>query len=335
MIIIARRYGQLGNRLILFAHLIAAARHYGVELRNPCFGRYATYFPSTRNDVWCRYDRHLARATAPLDADLATADPPRQVIGPATHWTRSARRGLESLCEVTTKTAYLAKLRRFPAHILRIAPGEECDPLGDRFRQAVGSGRPVLVQGWRFRNASLLRQHRQPIIDFFQPDPTDRDAVERLIERARDQCDVLVGVHVRRGDYARFMGGRYYYSDADYARWMHEVEEQLPGRKVRFLICTNGQIQLDAFRELSFELGPGSMMQDLHSLARTDLLIGPPSTYTRWASFYGNVSLQSLDHRMAKIDAAVAVAEHPFDEPPTPVQHVSDSYHSTPIARAS
>ncbi|MGB7324862.1 MAG: hypothetical protein WBD31_08310, partial [Rubripirellula sp.] len=41
MIVIARNFGQLGNRLLLSANLIAAAREHGVQLLNPSFAGYA------------------------------------------------------------------------------------------------------------------------------------------------------------------------------------------------------------------------------------------------------------------------------------------------------
>ena len=45
MMIIGKKYGQLGNRLFLYAHLIAAAEEYGVKLMNPAFAEYADASP--------------------------------------------------------------------------------------------------------------------------------------------------------------------------------------------------------------------------------------------------------------------------------------------------
>ena len=36
-------------------------------------------------------------------------------------------------------------------------------------------------------------------------------------------------------------------------------------------------------------------MDDLYSLAQVDLLVGPPSTFTGWASFYGSVPIYWLE----------------------------------------
>ena len=37
-----------------------------------------------------------------------------------------------------------------------------------------------------------------------------------------------------------------------------------------------------------------SAVGDLYALARCDYIMGPPSTYTQWASFYGNAPLFHL-----------------------------------------
>ena len=44
-----------------------------------------------------------------------------------------------------------------------------------------------------------------------------------------------------------------------------------------------------AFRGLDVVPAPGHAYQDNLVLSRCDLLIGPPSTYNQWASFYGKV----------------------------------------------
>jgi hypothetical protein len=38
-------------------------------------------------------------------------------------------------------------------------------------------------------------------------------------------------------------------------------------------------------------LGTGHLVEDLYSFTHCDYLIGPPSTFTSWASFYGRVPL--------------------------------------------
>ncbi|OYP36585.1 alpha-1,2-fucosyltransferase [Rhodopirellula sp. MGV] len=289
MLVIARRYGQLGNRLFLFAHLIAAAEHYGVELRNPCFSEYADLFPSTRQDLWCRY----------LGGSPSNAA--GRIGNDGSHPTRRQRNAVSHAVEITTKALYLSGLRRVPCQVIRLAKDESCDLLGDRFGDAIRCGRPVLLQGWRFRSDQLLMQHWARIRDFFKLDDVSQTHVNSSVTAARQGCDVLVGVHIRRGDYANFMGGRYYFDDACYARWMWEIQEQYPGRRVRFLVCSNETLDEKCFEGLSLSRGPGSAVGDLYALAETDLMIGPPSTFTGWAGFIGQKPRIELDSQAASV----------------------------------
>jgi hypothetical protein len=75
---------------------------------------------------------------------------------------------------------------------------------------------------------------------------------------------------------------------------MRELAGQFPGRKVSFLICSDEPRTEAEFPGLSVGLGPGSVVGDLYALARCDYIMGPPSTYTQWASFYGNQPLYHL-----------------------------------------
>ncbi|WP_146598936.1 hypothetical protein [Novipirellula aureliae] len=55
MIVLTQKYGQLGNRLRLISHLIAAAEENQATLYCPAFSDYADLFPATAKDLWCRY----------------------------------------------------------------------------------------------------------------------------------------------------------------------------------------------------------------------------------------------------------------------------------------
>ena len=50
-----------------------------------------------------------------------------------------------------------------------------------------------------------------------------------------------------------------------------------------------------AFGDLQVHFGPGHIVEDMYAMAEADLLIGPPSTYTGWASFYGKVPLVVME----------------------------------------
>ena len=99
---------------------------------------------------------------------------------------------------------------------------------------------------------------------------------------------------MRQGDYRRNMGGKYYYTAQQYGKIMKDVERLFPGRTVGFLVCSDGTPDKGYFKEVRSAAGTGHVAEDLYALAKCDYLIGPPSTYSMWASFYGNVPIYQV-----------------------------------------
>ena len=63
-------------------------------------------------------------------------------------------------------------------------------------------------------------------------------------------------------------------------------------KRVVFFIASNENVPKETFNE--FEIIDGNMMCaafDLYALSKCDRIIGPPSTFSRWASLMGNVPL--------------------------------------------
>lgn len=283
MIVITKSYGQLGNRLFLYAHLIAAARHYGLRLANPCFAEYAHLFPATEDDLWCRY---------PVQPEVSRPS-------------RLCRRLLAKSAYLGSRLLGNIGLKEYPFSILRLRDvNAECDLLGDRFADAIHRGRPVLVDGWQFRNKSLLQQHAAAVREHFRIQPNSEHRIEELIASVRSQGDTVVGVHIRHGDYATYLNGRYYYPVARYVEAMQRVREQLSPHRVVFLVCSNAAVNPETFGDLNVVFGTGDLIEDLYGFARTDLLMGPPSTFTMWASFYGSVPLSVMRTADQEIDTS-------------------------------
>ena len=287
MIIIARSYGQLGNRLFLYAHMIAAARTHGVSLANPCFADYAHLFPSTADDLWCRYPR-----VAPTDASPSLL----------------RRRALAKSIYVSARCLDAIGFHRGPLATLRLRGDENCDLASDEFADLAKRSRHLLALGWLFRSETLLAQHADAVREHFQISPRHNQNVREAISTLRQRADFVVGVHIRHGDYATFLDGKYYYTSWQYAAAMRRIAEQLPGRRVAFLVCSNSSLNRHDFGDLDVQFGPGHIIEDMYCFAQTDLLIGPPSTYTGWASFFGKVPLVAMHQADTPIDLSQPIA---------------------------
>jgi hypothetical protein len=68
------------------------------------------------------------------------------------------------------------------------------------------------------------------------------------------------------------------------------LQKEIPC-KVGFLLCSNGELDLSEFNGLSVFRPTNHFIEDMYSLAACDYIVGPPSTYSAWASFVGDTPL--------------------------------------------
>ena len=274
-VVISRGEGQLGNRLFQYASFYAASLEKGFRVWNPSFGDYAAWFPLLGNDVFCRPGGRSAHP-----------------------WLRKfSSRFLPLLSGKSGRVA----CRPFGGEVLDItdshdAKDEPYDLGAAEFVSLLERRRFLLVRGWKFRARDALWRKRPEVKNVFRPSDAVTVSVKERLEKARSGCDLLIGIHVRRGDYADWLGGRYFFALEHYERWMREAANLHADRRVAFLVCSNESVEpllcLEGIK--TFE-GPGSPIADLYSLAGCDKLLGPPSTFSLWASYWGGVPLQMLE----------------------------------------
>jgi hypothetical protein len=263
LVVIVDKVGQLGNRLFHFAHFIAFGEAYGVRIANPGFEDFANYFPAFSEDALCRYPA----VRSPIPATERTRDLAFRIV------------------------ARLARASRSPLRILRLEPGETCELRASPFREEAERRRLLLVEGWLFRDDASFAEHANLLRSVFTPTDAHCRRVEQVVAAARRDVDVLVGLHMRRGDYATYLDGRHFHQVDEYRAVMDAVRALFLGRSVGFLVCTDEADSRDALVGPGVAAGPAHLVEDLYALARCDYLIGPPSTYSAWASFYGQVPL--------------------------------------------
>ena len=283
-VLVARPEGQLGNRVFQAAAFQAAAWEMGFSLLNPALGAYAEFFPALAEDFFCRPEQEL----------------------PMARWRLLFCRTLDAL---TSRPLYPVWAAGGCA-VLDIAAShdgseEDYDLCGEEFQRILSQHRLVVAKGWKFRAHEALKSKREDVVRLFTPHSGIRAEVERHIAQAKSGCDILVGLHVRRGDYANWLGGKFFYGLDAYAAWLKAANELWPGKKVGFLICSNERVD-DLLRlpGLGVSAGPGAPITDLYALAACDFLIGPPSTFTLWASYYGGAPLHMLMEKDQQLQIA-------------------------------
>ncbi len=153
----------------------------------------------------------------------------------------------------------------------------------------------IVAEGWYARWYDLFLKYKSEIITLFEfDDRVQRVARQRL--SALPGGAVRLGLHVRRGDYQTWHGGRYCFTDGQYISILRQFLALHQGETVQFIICGNDpsldeQAYRQAFPDRSILFPKGNPAEDLCMLSLCDWLIGPPSTFTLVAAMYRDLPL--------------------------------------------
>jgi hypothetical protein len=291
MVILTQYLNGFGNCLLLTSHFLVNAVEHDYELAIPAFESYAPYFEGTAS----QRTNFLGRLPVRLHPGLPVPDMLYRVlqwrVGPP----------------VLLRLPWLPRL--LGVHLVGDVPTGDVDlNSADYLAQACGP-RPLLVHGWQYRDKPNFARYGDLLRRFFRPIRPHRDAVAQVLATNRAHADVLVGVHIRRGDYAGWCGGAYLYTNATYVRAMREMRALFPeDARVRFLLFSNEPIPAEDFAEFDTGRSTDHPLEDLYAMAGCDYIIGPLSTYSMWASFYGRVPLCHLhgpDHPVESLEQFV------------------------------
>ncbi len=276
-LILAYKPGQLSNRLLQFATFIAFSERTGVRVVNLAFDEYAPKFEATQADLFCRYPAKRSWL------------PGRRRLRTVLYWLAyfSAR--------------LLLRFRLVGRRVKVVSLGwQDTVLLDDDFLSAIKDSWLVFVQGWRIYVPPAvplewcgppggIDAHREAIRRQLTPRTGYLRRVDELVARARRDSDRLVGVHIRQGDFRTDKNrGRYYYETARYVEKMREVLELYPRERLSFLVCSDQPQRSELFSDLRCTFGGQDAVVDLFALADCDVILGPPSSFSLWAAFYGD-----------------------------------------------
>lgn len=157
------------------------------------------------------------------------------------------------------------------------------------------------IKGWHTRtDTRYLAQTLPELKRIFRPKDEIMNKAEGLVYELKQISDIVIGVHIRRGDYATWNDGRFFYELEEYHQFMLRIKEFFKDRRVSFFISSNEDFTLDIFRDCEcrrFGKEPSGAILDLYTLSLCDRIIGPFSSYSRWASFIGGVPICFLETR--------------------------------------
>ena len=237
---------------------------------------------------------------------------------------------------------WLAALRLLPTASFKY---EDCDAAA--LEQKMLSHRHIVVSGWYARWYDLFLKYRDEICDLFTIDPQYTLRVTEWMKEQESAAETTeqplrLGVHIRRGDYAEWHGGQFYYSDEVYADFISRFVSLMPGRRVEVYIAGNDpNLSLSSLTPTAtvpdgspsgssssrpsplgepegansslthLHLLRGNAVEDLFMLSQCDYIIGPPSTYSLVAAMYRDIQLCRMD--LVESNALTLQDFHPFD----------------------
>jgi hypothetical protein len=146
-------------------------------------------------------------------------------------------------------------------------------------------------------------KYRDEICDLFTldepyttPVKTKMQEAENISHQTSYISHLRLGVHIRRGDYAEWRDGQFYFDNAVYAAHINRFAEMHPDQRVHVYLSTNDpEVSATDFQQLCPQVVihhlQGSAPEDLFMLSECDYLIGPPSTFSLTACIYHDIPL--------------------------------------------
>lgn len=155
----------------------------------------------------------------------------------------------------------------------------------------------IAISGWSFRFPELFFKYESKIRDMFAFKAKVKKPVDAFFQ-ACEPHDIRLAIHIRRGDYATFMGGKFFYGDDVYIRLINEFIALHPDKKVSVFICTNDKmLNIALYKQqtgVPVHLFRGNEAEDLYLLSQCDYIMGAKSTFSLVAAFYRHVPIYHI-----------------------------------------
>ena len=260
--------GQLGNRLLTHCNVLAYAIEHGHGLVNLGITEYRYLFARYRYSTYVSYPWRI-----PGIPKLAfTID--------------------ERTRRILLKASANGRWGERLGHITLNAyqPGSLTE---ESSTETIRKSNICLLSGLKFQHPLLVEKHNEKIRELMKFSGNINNRSNPEYRSGLDKDSLLIACHIRQGDYEQWRKGEFYFSSEAYVKTLTTLSKKLD-KQCRFLIFSNAPQDPDIFSELDCIFSNGSIEDDLTRMMHCDLILGPPSTFSLWASFAGAVPLAFL-----------------------------------------
>ncbi len=267
ILIVIDQYGRLGNRLYLFAQLIEYSKRTKREIWMPGFYDYADFFESFKDNRLTKFPIPIKRCKFFLTKEYF------------------------SFCQ---KLPAMINYSRINKWFLFVSFYSDND--GNPFEKLMKCSKPcILFSGFIFNNFSLsTKKSKKEIDEIFIPNNKFFHDIKEPIQKLLKNSNIIVGVLIRQTDYREWNQGRHFYSSKQYAKILLKFNKKYPQKNISYFIASDESQDEILFKDLNCIIRVGYPLENMYTLSKCDYLIGPPSSYIGWSSFYGNIPLFSI-----------------------------------------
>lgn len=274
-ILLADHTGRLGNKLILFAHVIAAAEEYGCRVINLSILPAAHYFEGLNRNPLGTYPGSYF----PWDLRWLI----RALRKPIQKWVRG-RRGKSNI-----------RNRWFTVLDMENKPVYRLD--SPEFANLTRTTRWIILWGYPYRCSPLVLKHANRIRAFLkirsQTAPVLSQQYSSAVQSGRD----TIAIHIRQGDFKEWNQGSYYISPEKTfsALSANSLDIRDPQRHV--WVCSDEPIPKDLFPGEATAQIPRELGEDLFIMSNCRMVVGCQSTLSFFCAFLGASHYKRLQYR--------------------------------------
>lgn len=277
MVIFNSKNGQLANRLWQAAYLISNSVENNYRLVHLGFGEYSNYF--SENLIKSEEYGNI------LIVDYKTTSIKNRIIIRISKILKSINKTLKNKILFITEIHFHSYIERY----------DISDPIFLSFAKK----NMVWIEGWLFIDKTSLLKHSEAIRRIFKPNENYINNVTISVKAKFVNFGIVIGIHLRKGDYAHYRNGVWYYSNEEYKSFMSQLA-LLPvfkNKRIAFVLCSNENIDVNDFEGYNIILATNHFIEDLYTLSICDYIVGPPSTFSSWASFMGKKPLFHIEDK--------------------------------------
>tara|TARA_Y100001968_G_C19347912_1_gene713080 strand:- start:53 stop:988 length:936 start_codon:yes stop_codon:yes gene_type:complete len=271
------RTGRLGNRLFSRAHIYAAALEYNKTVVDWGLLDIKNYFPYLSKKRLPIYPLIKNNSLPTLRNNILS----QNISLSALHKLRPRNTGCLSIFWSQHYGKGFSENMRLDSN---------------DFKNFIKNNETIILNGYKLLCTEWVKKHRSKICEYFKVPLSYSFKWDHLTKNWKDKYSEIIGIHMRRSDFATAMRGDYYLSPNEYAKILKERTD-IDFKKSIFIIFSEDRFIQNkdwediksAFSFTNFILNNGTILDDLTGLISCDRIIGPKtSTFSRWSAFAGD-----------------------------------------------